>query len=195
MNRGAARRLIAVIFVLSLIAQIVYEIVVFGRERVTFLYAFRIVLVLGSILILIPSGKAQTFRTLLRIWIAVDFAYSIADRFGLVGPYGSAGVSWGNWKNFVAYTHTLNGYLPEAAAPFLAWVATLYESVLVVTLALGIYSRLFLAAASLLTAVYVVTMSWTSGFVSQFEYAVLLICTASLFLATRESPLTLKPGG
>ena len=38
-------------------------------------------------------------------------------------------------------------------------------------------------AAILLTGIYVITMSLTGGFMSQFDYAVLLLCVGSLFLA------------
>jgi putative oxidoreductase len=172
------------LFAISLIAQVWYEIHVFGREPLTFPYAYRLVLVLGFALSMLSSGRFKLVNSFVRLWIAVDFAYSIADRFGVLGPYGSPGVSFGSWKNFVAYTHVLNGLLPLSAAPFLAAAATAYEAILSLTLSLGIYSRFFSAATALLTAVYVVTMTLTSGFSSQFEFAVLLICTGSSFLAT-----------
>lgn len=83
----------------------------------------------------------------------------------------------------MAYTHVLNGWLPVAAAPLLAVAATVYEAVLAVSLAFGILSRVFCLATALLTGIYVVTMSFSSGFMSQFDYAVLLLCVGSLFLA------------
>jgi uncharacterized membrane protein YphA (DoxX/SURF4 family) len=133
--------------------------------------------------VLLSYGRFRYLNAAVRLWIAVDFAFSIADRFGLLGPYGTPGVSWGNWKNFVTYTHVLTGIFPVAAAPFFAVAATFYEAVLAVTLAFGILSRVFCLATSLLTGIYIVAMSFTSGFMSQFAYAVLLICVGSLFLA------------
>ncbi|MGA7356373.1 MAG: hypothetical protein WBW76_13165 [Candidatus Cybelea sp.] len=167
----------------ALVFQIWYETHVFGRQPLTFLYVYRIVLIAGFALLLLSRGRSRSINAAVRFWIAVDFAYSIADRFGVVGHYGSPGVSWGNWKNFVAYTHVLTGWLPVVAAPLLAVGATVYEAVLAVTLAFGILSRIFCLAAALLTGIYVVTMSFTSGFMSQFDYAVLLLCVGSLFLA------------
>lgn len=172
------------LFGLALIAQILYEVRIFGHEPLTFTYAYRIVLIFGCALALLARGRSRLIDASVRLWIAADFAYSIADRFGFLGRFGSPGVSWGNWGNFVAYTHVLNGLLPVAAAPFLAVAATLFEAGLAATLSLGVYTRFSLAATSALTAIYVVTMSFTGGFQSQFEYAVLLICTSSLFLAT-----------
>jgi uncharacterized membrane protein YphA (DoxX/SURF4 family) len=156
---------------------------VFGQEPFTFISLYRIVLIAGFALVLLSYGRYRYVNAAVRFWIAVDFAFSIADRFGLLGHYGSPGVSWGNWKNFVAYTHVLTGMFPVATAPFFAVAATVYEAVLAVTLAFGIFSRFFCLATSLLTGIYVITMSFTSGFMSQFDYGVLLICVGSLFLA------------
>jgi putative oxidoreductase len=177
------RTAVTALLALSLAAQIWYELHVFGREPFSFPYLYRIVLIFLFAALLFANGRFRLLARAARLWIAVDFAYSIADRFGLLGPYGSLGVSWGNWQNFVTYTRFLNGSLPVAAAPFLAVAATLYETALTVTLALGIYSRFSLMATSVLTAIYVVTMSVAGGFQSQFDFAVLLICTGSLFLA------------
>jgi putative oxidoreductase len=180
---SALKSVLAGLLGAALVFQIWYEAHVFGREPLTFLYVYRIVLIAGFALLLLSRGRFRSVNAAVRLWIAVDFAYSIADRFGFVGHYGSPGVSWGNWKNFVAYTHVLTGVLPLALVPLLAVAATLYEAVLAVTLAVGICSRVFCLAAALLTGIYVVTMSLTGGFMSQFDYAVLLLCLGSLFLA------------
>jgi putative oxidoreductase len=177
------RSVLAVLLGAVLVLQIWYEAHVFGREPLSFLYVYRVVLIAGFALLLLSKGRSRSVNAAVRFWIAVDFAYSIADRFGLVGHYGSPGVSWGNWKNFVAYTRVLTGWLPIAAAPLLAVAATVYEAVLAVTLAFGVLSRVFCLATALLTGIYTVTMSLTSGFMSQFDYAVLLLCVGSLFLA------------
>lgn len=180
---NALQSVLAGLLGVTLVLQVWYEAHVFGREPLTFLYVYRIVLIAGFALLLLSRGRSRSINAAVRFWIAVDFAYSIADRFGLVGHYGNPGVSWGNWKNFVAYTHVLTGLLPLAAAPLLAAAATVYEAVLAVTLAVGILSRVFCLAAAALTGIYVVAMSLTSGFMSQFDYAVLLLCVGSLFLA------------
>ena len=176
-------------------AQLWYEVQTLGKEPVTFQYVFRIGLILGSAALLATQGRIRKLETTVRVWVALDFAYSIADRFGVIGPYGSAGVSWGNWKNFVAYTHMLNPLLPAAFAPILATAATAYESLLVLFMPLDRFRRVAAFAACLLTAVYVVTMSFTSGFRSQFDYAVVLICTTCWYIASRSFGVAGDQGG
>lgn len=179
------RRFSSWLLAVALGAQLWYEVLTLGKEPVTFAYVLRIGLVVGCSALIVTRGRVRMLETLVCIWIALDFAYAIADRFGLIGPYGSPGVSWGNWKNFVTYTRILNGLLPPGFAPFLAVAATVYESLLAIALPLERYRGLAALAASLLTATYVVTMSFTSGFRSQFGYAVVLICATCLYVTSR----------
>jgi uncharacterized membrane protein YphA (DoxX/SURF4 family) len=168
---------------IALALQIWYEFVVFGKEPLTFQYVLRFVAIGFAAAALATYGRSFMVNAAIRLAIAADFAYSIADRFGVLGPYHTVGVSWGNWKNFVYYTHVLNGWLPVAAAPYLAVFATLLEATLAICLALGVLPRLTTLATTALLAVYVITMSATSGFLSQFDFAVFLLGSAALFLA------------
>jgi hypothetical protein len=45
---------------------------------------------------------------LLRAALAFSFLSGVADRFGLWGPFGVAGVAWGDFERFTAYTALLN---------------------------------------------------------------------------------------
>jgi uncharacterized membrane protein YphA (DoxX/SURF4 family) len=175
--------LAAVVLAAALALQIWYEFVVFGKEPLTFQYVLRFVAIGLAAAALVTYGRSFIINAAIRVAIAADFAYSIADRFGVLGPYHTVGVSWGNWKNFVYYTHVLNGLLPAALAPYLAIFATLLEATLAICLALGLVPRFTALATAVLLAVYVITMSATSGFVSQFDFAVLLLGSAALFLA------------
>lgn len=167
--------------------QIWYEFEVFGKQPVTFEYLLRYIAIALAVAVLVSYGRVTPANAAFRMLIGVDFIYSIADRFGVLGPYHTVGVSWGNWKNFVYYTHVLNGYLPAATAPYLAAAATLLESVLAVCLILGILPRAAPLTTAGLLAVYVITMSATSGFLSQFDFAVLLLSTAAFFVACTSS--------
>ena len=51
---------------------------------------------------------------LLRIAIALALLSAVADRFGLWGPPGKQGVSWGDLAHFDAYVAKLNWFLPAA---------------------------------------------------------------------------------
>src|SRR5260370_2001256 len=70
------------------------------------------------------SARGATAKRLLtmyaRLAIAAGFLSSVADRFGLWGPAGSAKVAWGDWKSFVAYTAALNFFLSHWSASILA---------------------------------------------------------------------------
>jgi uncharacterized membrane protein YphA (DoxX/SURF4 family) len=120
---------------------------------------------------------------LLRIAVGLNFGLAVLDRFGVFGPFGSAGVSWGDWLHFVAYTQQVNAFLPSRLAPILAIAATCYEAVLTVTLVLGISSRFFLKAAALLLLMYGTAMTLSLGFTSQLEYAVIVLCAGAWVLA------------
>ncbi|MGB6986460.1 MAG: hypothetical protein WBD74_10850 [Candidatus Aquilonibacter sp.] len=167
--------------------QIWYEVEVFGKEPITFEYILRYIALALAVAALVSYGRVPLVNAAIRMLIGANFIYSIADRFGVLGPYHTVGVSWGSWKNFVYYTHVLNGYLPTAAAPYLAAAATLLEGVLAVCLILGIFPRVTTLTTAALLAVYIITMSATSGFVSQFDFAVLLLATAAFFVACTDS--------
>ena len=51
----------------------------------------------------------------LRVSIAVGFLSAVADRFGLWGPPGTPGVSWGAWEPFLTYVAKLNWFPPALA--------------------------------------------------------------------------------
>lgn len=50
------------------------------------------------------AGIAQF---ILRLALGTGFLIPVADRIGLMGSLVSNGVTWGDWKHFVDYTHTL----------------------------------------------------------------------------------------
>ena len=120
----------------------------------------------------------------LRIAIGLNFGLAVLDRFGVLGPFGAPGVSWGDWAHFVSYTQQVNAFLPSHLSPALAIAATIYELVLALTLVLGISSRFFLEAAALLLLTYGIAMTLSLGFASQLEYAVIVLCTGAWALTT-----------
>jgi hypothetical protein len=77
----------------------------------------------------------------LRFALGFTFLSAVADRFGLWGAFGAPHVAWGTFARFVAYTGTLNWFLPRAVIPTLAIVATCAETLLGVLLVLGWQTR------------------------------------------------------
>ena len=46
-------------------------------------------------------------RLFARLALGASFLSAVADRFGLLGPYGAKNVSWGNFAHFLEYTRSV----------------------------------------------------------------------------------------
>src|SRR6516165_11029799 len=90
---------------------------------------------------------------LLRVALAFSFLSAVADRFGLWGPFGVVGVSWGNFERFTAYTGQLLWFLPPYLVSAAAIVATAAEAIVAGGLLVGwkLHWWAFAAAALLLS--------------------------------------------
>src|SRR5262249_14871365 len=77
-----------------------------------------------------------------RFAVGLSFLSAVADRFGWWGPPGQPNVAWGEFDKFVAYTGTLNWFLPHAMIPPLAVIATCAEIVLGLLFLVGLPTRL-----------------------------------------------------
>jgi hypothetical protein len=90
---------------------------------------------LGIVIVIVFAVFAVTNRNPRRRWLAVvvrvmmaaEFLLAVADRFGILGPPGSSGTSWGDFPHFIAYTRTMTTFLPAGLAPILAVLATVAE--------------------------------------------------------------------
>ena len=69
----------------------------------------------------------------MRMALAAGFLSAVADRFGLWGPIGTPGVSWGGFARFLDYTATLLPYLSTTLVAVAGCAATVAELVLGVT--------------------------------------------------------------
>src|SRR5437773_7184164 len=74
---------------------------------------------------------------LLRVALAFSFLSAVADRFGLWGPFGVAGVAWGDFERFTAYTAQLLWFLPPSLVSPAAILATAAEVVVAGGLLVG----------------------------------------------------------
>src|SRR3981081_873817 len=77
----------------------------------------------------------------LRFALGFSFLSAVADRFGQWGAFGEPHVAWGTFARFVAYTGTLNWFLPRAVIPTLAIVATCAETLFGILLVLRWQTR------------------------------------------------------
>jgi uncharacterized membrane protein YphA (DoxX/SURF4 family) len=118
-----------------------------------------------------------------RLVMATEFLLAVADRFGLLGPPGASGVSWGNFSRCIDHTHKVAAFLPTGLAPTLAVGATLAEIILGTALLLGVRVRLAATGSAGLLAIYGICMTISLPVAEQFHYNVFLLCAAMLALA------------
>jgi uncharacterized membrane protein YphA (DoxX/SURF4 family) len=89
----------------------------------------------------VMSRSLEFSSLFLRIALGTSFLSAVADRFGLWGGFGQPNVAWGSFARFVAYTATLNWFLPKAMTPALAIIATCAEVLLGLCLIAGWQTR------------------------------------------------------
>ncbi len=121
----------------------------------------------------------------LRVALALTFLYSLADRFGWVGPPGAANVSWGTFSHFTAYAGTLNWFLPHSLIAALAWFDTSLEAVLGLMLLAGLRLRAVSFVSGLLLLAFATAMSVASGIGAPFQYSVFTAAAAAFLLASQ----------
>ena len=119
----------------------------------------------------------------LRFALAVSFLSAVADRFGLWGGSGEPHVAWGTFYKFVAYTGQLNWFLPSAAVPILAIVATCAETLLGILLVLGWQTRITALLSGVLLLLFAVTMTGALGIKAPLDASVFSAAGGALLLA------------
>jgi uncharacterized membrane protein YphA (DoxX/SURF4 family) len=132
----------------------------------------------------------QLARIFLRLALGIAFLVSVADRFGVLGPYGARNVSWGDWKHFVQYVAILNWFVPKALIPTLSVVETAIETVLGVALLLGVYQRIAAWCSAGLLLSFALTMSAALGVVAPLSYSVFTAFAAAFLLGAVARPRT-----
>jgi len=135
------------------------------------------------------SGRESSDRLtaaacwVVRIALSAAFLSAVSDRFGLWGPPGSAGVSWGSVANYETYVAKLNWFLPRSLVPVVGWLATVAEVSLAFGLIVGWRLRWVALAAGLLLATFATAMAFALGPKSPLDYSVPSAVGAALLLA------------
>ena len=119
----------------------------------------------------------------IRFALGAAFLSAVADRFGWWGKYGG----WGNFGNFIKYTAQVNSFMPASAIPFLAWAATVAETLLGIALIVGLWLRFVALGSSLLLAMFGIAMAISFGVKSPLDYSVFSASAGALLLALYES--------
>lgn len=130
----------------------------------------------------------QIARVFLRLALGITFLFSIGDRFGWLGAYGSRNVSWGDWTHFVQYVSQLNPFIPKSLIPGLAVLETIIELGLGIALLLGIYQRVVAWSSAALLMSFALTMSIALGITAPLSYSVFTALGAALLLGAVAVP-------
>ena len=123
-----------------------------------------------------------TTQVFLRFSLAAGFLSASADRFGLWRKPGEANVGWGTWDSFVEYVGVLNPYAPVGMLGVLAWVATIAEIALGVSLMIGFQKRWVALASGILLLSFAVAMALSLGIKAPLDYSVFPASLAAFLL-------------
>jgi uncharacterized membrane protein YphA (DoxX/SURF4 family) len=139
------------------------------------------------------TGRFRGYETLFaRLALAAGFLSAVADRFGIWGPPGGAGVAWGDFASFTEYAAKINPWAPAALMPAIAWAATLAEVALALLLIAGYRTRSAAFGSGVLLLAFAVGMTAGTGIKSAFDASVFAASAAGFLLSTRRDfPLSL----
>jgi putative oxidoreductase len=144
-------------------------------------------LLLPFLLLALTGGRVRWLASILRLPLAFAFLDAVADRLGLLGPFGAPGVAWGDFRHFIDYTAQINPFLPSAVVPVVAVLATICEISFGLGLLLGTGIRFVALGYAALLFLFGTAMT-ISGF-SQFAYGVYLMAAGALALSTVDASL------
>src|SRR5271154_3703374 len=130
----------------------------------------------------------QLTRVVLRVALASGFLVAVVDRLGLLGPYGSRNVSWGDWKHFEDYVAVLNWFVPKVLIPALSTLETVIETGLGLGLLAGIYPRIVAWSSAVLLSCFALTMTIAQGLLAPLGYGVFTAIGAALLLGAIAAP-------
>jgi hypothetical protein len=119
---------------------------------------------------------------MVRVALAFSFLSAVADRFGLWGQFGAAGVAWGDFDRFTAYTARLLWSLPPSLVGPAAILATGAEMILAGGLLVGWRLHWWAFAAAALLLSFALTMSCALGVKAPLDYSVWTAAAAALLL-------------
>jgi putative oxidoreductase len=148
---------------------------------------YPLTLAVPFLLLLLTGGRIRWLASMLRLPLSFAFLDAVADRFGLLGPFGSPGVAWGDFRHFIGYTAQINPFLPSAVIPAVAVLATICEISFGLGLLFGVEVQFVAFGSAVLLFLFGTAMT-ISGF-SQFAYGVYLMAAGALALSTVQASL------
>ncbi|MBO9619172.1 MAG: DoxX protein [Niabella sp.] len=126
----------------------------------------------------ISQSSAALF---LRLALASGFLSAVASRLGVWGKQSSG------WSAFVSYTARVNAFVPKNWVLAIAVISTVLETTLGVLLLAGYKTNYAATAAGLLTLLFAIAMSISSGIKEPMDYSVFAFSAGAFLLATMPS--------
>jgi uncharacterized membrane protein YphA (DoxX/SURF4 family) len=126
-----------------------------------------------------PVNASGHVKLFLRLAIGSAFLSAVADRLG----WWPAPVSvWGDWGNFLAYTHVIGPWIPATLLPSIGLLVTLVEVVLGICLILGFRTRNVALLSGVLLLFFALSMSFSTGVKGALDFSVFTAAAASFAL-------------
>ena len=132
------------------------------------------------------GNGTEIVRLFARFALGVSFLSAVADRFGMLGPYGAKNVSWGDFAHFVEYTGAVMSLFPSSWALSFAWAATVAETLFGILLIAGFKMRMASVLSGCLLLLFAMGMVTGLGIKTPFDYSVFSAAAAAFLLALWE---------
>lgn len=126
-------------------------------------------------------NNAQFF---LRIALGIGFIYAVIDRIGWLGPADGKNIAWGNWQNFLDYTHILMPFLNRSLSDFFGLIATIAETLFGICLIIGFKTKIMALGSFALLLGFALFMAISLGLKAPFNYSVFAASAGALLLST-----------
>ncbi len=140
------------------------------------------------------SRMALVITFLLRLSLGGGLLSAVADRLGIWGPFGQRSVVWGNFNNFLSYTHQLCPWCPQAFVAPLGWGVTVAEALIGILLMLGVWLKPVAYCCSALTLVFAISMTVILGIHAPLNYSVFVFSFAAALLGLGEPDIGARAG-
>lgn len=122
-----------------------------------------------------------------RVALGAAFLSAVSGRFGLWN--GSFDLK--HFEGFLEYAGEVLSFMPKATIPYLAWTATVCETLLGSLLILAVWPRWVALASALLLAMFGTAMAISLGLKSPMDYSVYSASSAAVMLAIQ----SIRPSG
>jgi thiosulfate dehydrogenase (quinone) large subunit len=130
-------------------------------------------------------SQNKIIEWVLRLSLSAGFLSAVADRFGLWSKEVSA---WGNWNNFIAYTKTINPWIPEYFIPVLGYSATFLEIIFGILLLTNFKTVWVAKGSGFLLLLFALAMTFSKGIKTPLDYSVFCAAGAAFALSVFVKP-------